>query len=141
MGEYKLAVLGVSEVRWNGNGRTETTNGNIFVYLGMPNTDHDHIRGVGILINKEVRGALLQWNPVSERVITARIQTKLKKVSIVQCYAPTENAELVEKETFYSLLDKTLLGIKKSGIIIMMGDFNAQVEDNNKDIEHIMERH
>jgi hypothetical protein len=79
----------------------------------MPNADDDHIRGAGILINKEVRGALLEWNPVSERIITSRILTKLRKVSIVQYYAPTENAELVEKETFYSLLDKTLLGIKK----------------------------
>ena len=32
MGEYKLAVMGVSEVRWNGSGKTETTNGNVFVY-------------------------------------------------------------------------------------------------------------
>jgi len=52
MDEYKLAVMGVSEVRWNGSGKTETTNGNIFVYSGMPNTDDDHIRGVGILVNK-----------------------------------------------------------------------------------------
>ena len=29
MGEYKLAVMGVSEVRWNGSGRTETTIGNV----------------------------------------------------------------------------------------------------------------
>ena len=35
MGDYKLAVMGVSEVRWNGSGKTETTNGNIFVYSGM----------------------------------------------------------------------------------------------------------
>jgi len=83
---------------------------------------------------------LLEWNPISER-ITARIQTKLRKMSVVQCYAPTENAELDEKETFYSLLDKTLLGIKRSDIIVMMGDFNAQVGNNNQDIEHIMGRH
>jgi exonuclease III len=62
-------------------------------------------------------------------------------MSIVQCYAPTENAELDEKEAFYSLLDKTLLGIKRSDIITMMGDFNAQVGNNNQDIEHIMGRH
>ena len=77
MGEYKLAVVGVSEVRWNGSGRTETTNGNVFVYSGMPNADDDHIRGVGILVNKNIRGALLEWNPVSERIITARIQTQV----------------------------------------------------------------
>ena len=84
MGEYKLAVLGISEVRWNGSGRTETTNGNVFVYSGMPNADDDHIRGVGILINKNIRGALLEWNPVSERIFTARLQTKLREISIVK---------------------------------------------------------
>jgi len=141
MGEYKLAVMGVSEVRWNGSGKTETTNGNIFLYSGLPNADDDHIKGVRILLNKNIRGALLEWNPISERIITARIQTKLGKISIVQCYAPTENVELDEKEAFYSLLDKTLVGIKRSDIIVMMGDFNSQVGNNNQDIEHIMGRH
>ena len=84
---------------------------------------------------------MLEWNPVSERIITARIQTKIRKIYTVQCYAPTENTELAEKEAFYSLLDKTLLGIKRSDIIVMMSDFNAQVGNNNKDIEHIMGRH
>jgi len=60
MGEYKLAVMGVSEVIWNGSGKTETTNGNIFVYSGMPNTDNDHIRGVGILLNKNIGGCTVR---------------------------------------------------------------------------------
>jgi len=101
MGEYKIAVMGVSEVRWNGSGRTETTNGSVFLYSGMPNADDDHVRGVGILVNKNIWGALLEWNPVSERIITARIQTKLRKMSIVQCYAPMENTKLSEKEAFW----------------------------------------
>jgi len=50
MEEYKLAVMSVSDVRWNGSGRTETTNGNVFVYSWMPNADDDQIRGVGILV-------------------------------------------------------------------------------------------
>jgi hypothetical protein len=50
MGEYKLAVMGVSEVRWNGSGRMENTNGNVFVYSGMPNAEDDDIRGLGILV-------------------------------------------------------------------------------------------
>ena len=84
---------------------------------------------------------MLEWNPVSERIITARIQTRLRKMSIVQCYAPTEKAGPVEKEAFYSLLVKTLLGIKRSDIVVMMGDFNAQVGNNNTSIEHVMGRH
>jgi hypothetical protein len=49
MGEYKPAVTGVSEVKWNGSGRKETTNGNVSVYSGMPDAD-DHIRGLAILV-------------------------------------------------------------------------------------------
>jgi muconolactone delta-isomerase len=41
MGEYNLAVLDVSEVRCNGNGRTDTTICDIFVYSGKPNADDD----------------------------------------------------------------------------------------------------
>ena len=69
--EYKVAVMGVSEVRWNGSGKMGTTNGNVFIYSGMPNTDDDHIRGVGILVTKNIRGALLEWNPISERIINS----------------------------------------------------------------------
>jgi hypothetical protein len=90
----------------------QTTNGNVFVYSGMPSADDDHIRGIGIIIYN-IKGALLECNPVPERIITARIQTKLRKMSIVQCYIPTESAELVENETFYSLLDKNLTGNKE----------------------------
>ena len=34
IGEYERAVLGVSKVRCNDNGRTETTNGDVFSILG-----------------------------------------------------------------------------------------------------------
>jgi hypothetical protein len=59
----------------------------------------------------------------------------------VQCYAPTQSAELIDKEALYSLLDKTLLGIKWSDIIVKMGDFNAQVGNKIQYNEHIMGRH
>ena len=84
---------------------------------------------------------MLERNRISDRITIARIQSKLRKISIVQCYAPTENAELAEKEDIYSLLDKTLLGIKRRPIFVIMVKFNAQVGNNDKDIEHIMGRH
>jgi hypothetical protein len=33
------------------------------------------------------------------------------------------------------------LGIKRSNIIVMMGDFNVQIGNTNQDIKHIMGRH
>ena len=61
------------------------------------------------VMNKNIRGALLECNPLSERTTTARIQTKVRKISTVQCYAPTEDAQLAEKEAFSAFCIKTLL--------------------------------
>jgi hypothetical protein len=35
MDRYKLDILGVSEVRWNGSGQIMTTDGKMFLYSGM----------------------------------------------------------------------------------------------------------
>jgi hypothetical protein len=66
MENFKLALLGVSEVTWNGAGSITTTNGNLFIYSGMPGKNEPHKRGVGILINKNIKDAFLEWKPVTE---------------------------------------------------------------------------
>jgi hypothetical protein len=45
MENFKLALLGVSEVRWNGVGSIKT-NGNLFIYSGMPGENEPHITEV-----------------------------------------------------------------------------------------------
>jgi hypothetical protein len=52
MDRYKLDILGVSEVRWNGSGHIMTTDGKMFLYSGMLNEEDLHVRGVGILFNR-----------------------------------------------------------------------------------------
>ena len=47
---------------------------------------------------------LESWSPVSDRIITARFHSKYIKTTIVQVYAPTNEAEDEAKETFYDQL-------------------------------------
>jgi hypothetical protein len=53
-----------------------TADGKMFLYSGMLNEEDPHVRGVGIPFNKDTKNALLEWNPVSERIITAWVKTK-----------------------------------------------------------------
>jgi hypothetical protein len=46
---FKLALFGVSEVRWNGAGSITTTNCNLFIYSGVPGENEPHVRGWGYL--------------------------------------------------------------------------------------------
>jgi exonuclease III len=79
------------------------------------------------------------WNGIL--FLRARAKAKYRKMTIVQCYAPTEDGESDKKESFYSLLDKTLVNLHRSDIVLMMGDFNAKVGCNNEDVEHVMDKH
>lgn len=135
-----IDLVGLSEVRWNCSGEAQSEKGGLLIYSGMPKDDDPHKHGVGIYLRKSIRSALICWKPISERIISARLRNKNKHTSVVQCYAPTEDSDLSEKENFYSLLDRTLNSIPKTDIIILMGDFNAQIGSDNIDYERIMGR-
>jgi hypothetical protein len=59
---------------------------------------------------------------------------------IVQCYEPTNEATMEEKEAFYGLLETTLHQIRQSDITIMMGNFNAKIGDDNQGVKLVMGR-
>ncbi|XP_055387796.1 craniofacial development protein 2-like [Condylostylus longicornis] len=120
---YKVKILGLSGIRWPDQGEISTSNNNILLYSGNPAGEH----GVGIIIEKTLRKSLLIWKPVSNRIISARLNSKVKKITIVQCYAPTETATAEVKDEFYEQLTSVLSSVPKSDILLLTGDFNAKV--------------
>ena len=92
-------------------------------------------------MNIEARKSLMEWSPVSERTILAHFKTKIRTLTIIQCYAPTELTEKDEKEEFYLQLSETTTAVKKRDVIILMGNMNAKIGPNNEGMEHVMGRH
>ena len=140
MTHYKLDQLDLSETRWNGNGEFTTASGELLLYSGRV-MGEKHEYGVGLILSKGLKKSLIEWIAVSVRLITARLNTRLLKLMVVQCYAPTIEATSEEKEAFYGLLEATLHKIRQSNIIIIMGDFNAKIRDDNQGLQHVMGRH
>jgi hypothetical protein len=60
---------------------------------------------------------------------------------MIQCYAPTEFAEDIEKQEFYVQLSNTIKRQKKKDIIIVGGDLNEKVGQENEGLEQVMGRH
>lgn len=50
-----------------------TSTGEYILYSG---SEDDHQRGVGLALKKEARTALLRWNPVSDRIMSARFKSR-----------------------------------------------------------------
>lgn len=137
---YKLEILGLSEIRWSDSGETKAASGETLIYSCKPATENRR-SGVGFLISPQTRKGLMEWTPVSDRIITARFKTFARNITIVQTYAPTNQATTEEKEEFYLQLSTTLDKIRKGDIKIVMGDLNAKVGSNNSNFEHVMGRH
>ena len=140
MHRYNLKILGLCETRWTGTGRTRLTSGDTIIYSG-----HDegqiHAHGVALLMTPEATRALLSWEPVSPRILTARFNSKGRKVTILQCYAPTNAADIEDKENFYQQLQAVVDKTPKRDLKILMGDVNAKVGSDNTNRELIMGSH
>ncbi|XP_043064700.1 craniofacial development protein 2-like [Drosophila ficusphila] len=138
MDKLQISIAGISEMRWKGSGATTTSNGNSVLHSG--NND-DGRNGVGIYVSKRYKQTLISWNPISDRIIMARFRCSARHITIVQCYAPTEDASDDIKDDFYNSLTSTLTRIQRGDIKILMGDFNAKIGPNNTGLEPVMGRH
>nr|KAG5701327.1 hypothetical protein BaRGS_006101 [Batillaria attramentaria] len=140
MHRYNLKLLGLCETRWTGTGRTRLTSGDTILYSGHED-GQPHMHGVALLMTPEATQALLSWEPVSPRILSARFNSKGRKVTILQCYAPTNMADEEEKENFYEQLQAVLDKAPRRDLKILMGDLNAKVGTDNTDRELIMGKH
>jgi hypothetical protein len=138
---YDLDILGLSETRWVSHGRLVLNTGQTLIYSGLPNENDDHRDGVGIMLSRKATKSLIEWKPVSERIISARFAFKFQNVSVVQCYAPTNPTDRERKDEYYELLQSVLDKIPRRDILIVMGDMNAKVGSNNSGRERIMGKH
>ena len=112
MDKYGVEGLGLSEVRWTTSGKATLASGNVLLYSGPPNEGYDHRNGVGIMLTKKANRNLTEWESINERILRAWCQSKFQKVSIIQCYAPTNTADQEIKEDPYEQL-QVVEAIKK----------------------------
>ena len=110
MKNYKIGVLGLSETRWLQSGQFRLSSGEQLLYSGHIEDGATHTEGVALMLAPEAHGALLGWEPVNSRIITAKFTSKKKdiRLNIIQCYATTNDAEEEKKDDFYQQLQDVL---------------------------------
>ena len=102
MTNYKVEIMCVNEARWTDSGRRILASGHTIFHSGR--TDNIHRGGVAVIVMRKVEKTLLEWKPVNDRLMKVRFNSKFAKLTIIACYAPTEEAEEEEKDEFYEQL-------------------------------------
>jgi hypothetical protein len=82
MKSYKIGVLGLSETRWLQSGQLRLASGEQILYSGHTEEGAPHTEGVALMLAPEAQRALIGWEPVNSRIITATFTTKKGKIKL-----------------------------------------------------------
>jgi hypothetical protein len=123
LNRFRWDIVGLSETHWTGT--DDKMHGSIRI-LSCGREDL-HSSGVAIALNAAAQTALIEYNPVCDRIIAARFKTSIGTLVICQIYAPTADSSEEDIDAFYTSLQTVLNSTKKSEIVVLMGDFNAKV--------------
>ncbi|XP_063427083.1 craniofacial development protein 2-like [Mytilus trossulus] len=85
--------------------------------------------------------SLMEWTPIKKRMIKARFYSKYEKLTVIQTYAPTNDAKEEEKEEFYQQLQDNVSSCNKNDMLIVMGDLNAKVGKDNSNLQEVLGKH
>jgi len=88
---------------------------------------YEHKYGVAVILYKLLSMALMGYNPINERLLTVRIATKTGNRTIIQAYAPTNQATDQDKSAVYECLEQVYLQVPWRDIVIIGGDMNAKI--------------
>ena len=104
MARVNIDILGISELKWTRTGEFNSDDHHIYYCR------QDSLRrnGVAIVVNKRVQNAVLGCNLINDRMISVHFQGKPFNITVIQAYAPTNNAEEAEIEWFYEDLQDLL---------------------------------
>ena len=136
MTNYKVEILCVSEARWTESGRRILASGHTIFYSVY--SDDLHKDGVAVIVMRKVENTLLEWKPVNDRLMKVRFNSKFAKLTIVACYAPTEEAEEEEKDELYEQIEEEIRTTPRHDVLMVIGDLNARVGEDNTGKERAM---
>jgi len=83
--------------------------------------------GVAVWIHSKIAGALVGYEPVSDRVPVVRLNARPRNITLIQMYGPTTASADEEMERFYQDLSQAVKQVPKRNILLVTGDFNAKV--------------
>jgi len=84
---------------------------------------------------------MISYTATSDRIISARFQTRNGTVTICQVYAPTADADDNTIDAFYNDLQEEINKIPKRDALILMGDFNAKVGAGDENTRAVIGRY
>ena len=90
------------------------------------NSANASIGGIGLLVNSRAYSSLSNIETISPRIMVVTFHGN-PNTTIISCYSPKNVSEELEVEQFYTEFASLTRQIPKHNMLVIGGDFNAQL--------------
>lgn len=130
MKEFKIQILGLSEIKMKESGIKLLQYGYTLYYSGLEHTDGNKERtkeGVGIILTEELNQKVIGWKNINSKIMYVQLKMEIT-LTIFQIYTPIQGTDKNKMEEFYNTLQETINEVTEdcNGIMIL-GDWNGRI--------------
>jgi exonuclease III len=123
LAHYGVNITAIQETKLKNNKTLSLLKHSVY----LSNSGNARAPGVGYIVDAKWTAAVIDWNPVSERICVLRVRGKFFNYSLINAYAPHNERPDEEKDDFYSQLDDIYAHCPRRDCKIVIGDLNAKV--------------